>query len=231
MSSRLIDAIPNDNHSAFLAELLEAYVDRPGLGAMPKADLDALIVHLYRKYSATPDDFDVFDLSQRFRLRETRVKTLVSLGELKFGTMVEGDAWCTVLASTAKSRFAVERLERGQIRFPLENPALYPYLQRRLRQCGASATYSAGTEELKVELEVFLLVLDSVWSASESEFSTNKHLDRVQKDIKRTIERLGVSLGQKRLKALRGEKSVLGEALDKGSKLGSIGKFVLALLL
>ncbi len=128
MSSRLIDAIPNDNHSAFLAELLEAYVDRPGLGAMPKADLDALIVHLYRKYCGTPDHFDVFDLSQRFRLRETRVKTLVSLGELKFGTMVEGDAWCTVLASTAKSRFAVESLERGQIRFPLENPALYPYL-------------------------------------------------------------------------------------------------------
>ena len=224
----IYNKIPKGSRENFLEELLNAYVDKQGLGAMPKGDFDALIVHLYRKY-CDGDRFDAFELSQLFMIREPRLKTLVQMGELKFGTMVEGDAWCAVLTNTATARFSVESLERGEMRFKLENPSLFPYLQKRIRNLGATAKFSPSAEEVRMELTVFFEVLDQIHMASQTDFSTEKHLEHVQRDIRRTIEQVGKSLGKKRLKQLKGETSALGEALDRASKMAGIGSLVAAL--
>jgi hypothetical protein len=226
MASSTFELIKQSNRGAFLEELLDAYVDRQGLGAMPKGDLDALIVHLYRKYSRR-DGFDAFELSHQFKIREGRLKSLVQVGELKFGTMVEGDAWCEVLHGTATARFALDSLERRQIRFKLENPALFPYLQKRLRQLDSTARYVASTEEVTIELYIFLKVLNQIHAASESDFSTKDHLDRVQKNVERTIRQIGKSLGSKRRdQLLKEDKSALRDALNAAGEFSSIGSLI-----
>ncbi|WP_429067954.1 hypothetical protein [Aeromonas bestiarum] len=75
----MLDNIQDDKKAIFLSELMENYVGQQGLGSMPKADLDALIVHLYLKHSGT-QKVDVFALSETFRIKESRVKSLIETG-------------------------------------------------------------------------------------------------------------------------------------------------------
>ena len=80
--SEVYDKIPSQRRGLFLNELLIEYVDRQGLGAMPKADFDALLLHLFLKYSG--ESFDSFQLSRLFKIREPRLKSLVSKAGVKF---------------------------------------------------------------------------------------------------------------------------------------------------
>ncbi len=56
------------------------------------------------------------------------------------------------------------------------------------------AVYSARSETVTIELEVFLKLLDNVYRASESEFSTT-WLESIQEAIPASIEQIGTTLG------------------------------------
>ena len=78
----IIKDIPKNKHSEFLEELMKHYIDKQGLGGIPKTDFDALLVYLYTKYSGKA--FDVFSLSQRFMVKEARIKSLYETGLIKY---------------------------------------------------------------------------------------------------------------------------------------------------
>ena len=62
--SKLLKDIHAEKYSDFLSELLFHYVDKQGLGGIPKPDLDALIIYLYIEYNNKNKDFDAFPLCQ-----------------------------------------------------------------------------------------------------------------------------------------------------------------------
>lgn len=231
MKTGIYSKIPTESRDAFLEELLDAYVDGQGLGSMPKPDLDALIVHLYCKY-AMNGRFDSFELSQIFKIRESRVKSLIHNASVKFDSIDESGAWVKISKDISKSRFEVDSLERAQVRFKLENPALHRFLQKRVRKHEGTITYSASTEAITINLQLLFIVLDEVYDSSQSEFNTDD-MDEIRPLIEKTITAIGKSLGKKRLKELlagEAKGSKLGVILDGASKLSGIGGLILALI-
>ncbi|MBT2323292.1 hypothetical protein J7E62_13140 [Variovorax paradoxus] len=230
-SEPIIEQVPRQHREPFLAALLDAYVDTRGLGGLSKTDLDALIVYLYVKH-ALGGEFDAYKVAQAMMLKESRAKSLYETGLIKHGNLSEGAAWSEILVLLARTAYELESIERGQIRFHFGNPALFRYFQVRLRQVERTATYSAAYETVVIGLESFLLVLDNVYEQSQSDFKTTE-MDKVRPLVKPVIQKLGESLGKKRIKELTSgakSKSAAAQALETGARLASIGSFVKAAL-
>lgn len=227
----LIDDIPHSKHSNFLSELLGHYVDKQGLGGIPKTDLDALVVYLYTKYCSN-SEFDAFTLGQKFMLKESRVKSLYETGLIKYSELTEGLAWIEILKKLKNTKFELESNEKSQIRFKFENPALYKFFQKRLRVIGGTAPYSSSYETVTISLETFFELLEHVYDSSQTDFKSTE-MDKIHPLIEPVIKKLGSSLGKRKLKDLKGKGGLTtkaGKALDAASKMAGIGKFVTAIL-
>jgi hypothetical protein len=229
--SEIIRDIPDKNHSKFLVELLSHYVDKQGLGGMSKADLDALIVFLYTKYSIN-NDFDAFVLGQRFMIKESRVKSLYETGLIKYSALTEGAAWIEILDKLKTTKFELESNERSQVRFKFENPALYKYFQKRVRVIGGAAPFSSANETITISLDTFFELLEHIYDSSQTQFTT-KEMNKIHKLVGPVIKRLTSSLGKKRLRELQGEeglKTKAGKALQFASNLSGIGGLIVSVL-
>ena len=227
--TELIDDIPDSKRSDFLASIFTNYIEKQGLGGIPKSDFDALIVYLYAKHSK--GKFNAFELGQKLKIKESRVKSLYESALLKYSELTEGTAWIEILKSLRTTNFELESFERSQIRFKFENPAHFKYFQNRIRIIGSTATYSPTYETLTITLNVFFEVLEHVYSKSESQFAATE-TDEIQPLVGEVIEQIGKSLGKRRIKELRssdGIKTKAGQALDNASKLAGIGSMILAM--
>ena len=225
-----LEHIPVNKQAKFLGEFFTHYVDKQGLGGIPKPDLDALIVYLYTKYSGKP--FDAFELGHIFMLKEARVKSLYEIGLIKYSGLTEGGAWIEILDMLKNTKFELESSEKGQIRFKFENPALYKFFQKRLRVLGSTATFSSSFEIVTIPLDTFLELLDHIYDQSQTQFAATE-TDEIRPLVESVVARLGTSISKRKLKELRGEEGLAtraGKALDQGGKLANIGRFVLLLV-
>jgi hypothetical protein len=222
--------IPIDKHSDFLVELFEHYVDKQGLGGIPKPDLDALIIYLYLKYSKR--DFDAFSLGQIFRIKESRIKSLHETGLIKYSGLTEGEAWIQILTKLTTTKFELESNEKGQIKFKFENPALYKFFQKRLRVIGGTAPFSSAYEILTISLDTFFELLEHLFDKSQTQFATTE-MDKIHPLIEEVIKQIKTSLGDAKIKELQGTeglKTKAGKAISTASSLSGIGGFILKLL-
>lgn len=208
----------------FLSELMENYVDGQGLGSMPKSDLDALIVHLYLKYSGSTK-VDVFELSETFKVKESRIKSLVETGWIKFSQKNEPEVWKEILASLSRVTIELESLEKGQIRLKLENPAHFRYFQKQVRVLGSTVTYSSSSEQLVTQFDVFNKTLDRVFmQILGQDQSAIEPVKAIYSKIRNEI------IGQDRFERYRtgsDKDSKLGVALTRASELAGIGALLL----
>jgi len=230
MTSEILKDIPTNKHTEFLSEFFFHYVDKQGLGGIPKADLDALIIYLYTKYSGK--SFDAFSLGQTFLMKESRVKSLYETGLIKYSGLTEGKAWIEILTKLKKTKFELESSEKGQVRFKFENPALYKYFQKRLRVIGGTAPFSSTYEVVTISLDTLFHLLDHLYSISQTDFGS-KEMDKIHPLIETVIKQIGKSLGKKKLKELQGDeglKTKAGKALVAASSLSGIGSFIVALM-
>ena len=228
--SKIITHIPEDKHTEFLTELFSHYIDKQGLGGIPKPDLDALLIYLYTKYSGK--NFDTFTLGQTFKLKESRIKSLYETGLIKYSGFTEGKAWIEILSKLETSKFELESNEKGQIRFKFENPALYKFFQKRLRVLGATAPFSSTYEIITISLITLFELLDHLYDQSQTEFATLE-MDKIHPSIELVIKQIGTSLGSQKIQDLQGEAGLstkAGKALNTASGLSGIGGFVLAIL-
>ena len=210
--------------------LLSHYVDKQGLGGIPKPDLDALIIYLYTEYNN--EKFDVFSLGQKFRIKESKVKSLYETGVIKYSGLTEGTGWIKILTELKSTRFELDSYEKGQIRYKFENPALYKFFHKRLRVIGSNAAFSSSYETITISLETFFHLLDHVYDASQTQFSSDD-TDEIHKLVEPVIKQLGSSLGEKKLKALKNgndSKTKAGRALAFAVGLANIGSFISAIL-
>lgn len=208
----------------FLSELMENYVSSQGLGSMPKSDLDALIIYLYLKHSGT-SKVDVFELSELFKVKESRIKSLVEIGWIKFAQKDESAAWKEILESLSRASIELESLEKGQIRFKLENPAHFRYFQKQVRLLESTATYSPASEQLVTQFDIFNKTIDRVFLKVLNQDPTA--VDPI-KSIYRKIR--NEIIGPARFEQYRTgpeKDSKLGTLLTRASELSSIGALVL----
>ena len=150
------DNIKQDNKALYLSELLQNYVDQQGLGAMPKSDLDALILHLFVKYSKRR--LNSFELSGLFKITESRVKTLLEIAAVKFETSSEQEIWMTIIRDWKSSITEVSSIEKGQVVFKFENPGYFRYIQKETRNAGGTVIYSKSAESITISLATLFVL-------------------------------------------------------------------------
>lgn len=219
--SKLIDDIPEEKRSAFLSELLEIYVDNQGLGAMPKQDLDALILHLYIKH--TDATYDPFQLSTSFKVRESKIKSLRTLGSVKFGDENELNNWIKLISAIKNAKFDIASKERGDIRFKLTDPSYYRYLQNRARKFGP-CSYSPSSEAVTISLRTFFDLLDDVRTALDSEKPIGH--EQTSEEINSIFQTIGTTLSINSVEDLNSTSTSFKEALTHGASLAGIGSFI-----
>ena len=222
----MLENISENSKALFLRDLMQSYVGQQGLGSMPKADLDALIIHLYLKYSGT-QKVDVFALSETFKIKESRVKSLIETGWIKFSGKDEVEVWLDIIASLSRVSIELESLEKGQVRFKLENPAHFRYFQKQVRLLESTATYSPSSEQVVTQFDVFNKVINRVYLSvlSQHQTQTNDAIKAIYKRIRNDI------IGPERFESYRtGDKqsSILGKSLSKAAELAGIASLVIS---
>lgn len=222
----MLENISVENKSHFLNDLMGSYVGQQGLGSMPKSDLDALIIHLYIKYSAT-QKVDVFALSETFKIKESRVKSLIETGWIKFSGKDEPEVWREILDSLSRVSIELESLEKGQIRFKLENPAHFRYFQKQIRLLESTATYSTASEQVVTQFDVFNKVINRIY-----ENVLRDEQEQINDDIKAIYRRIRNDIiGPEKFETYRtGDKkeSILGRSLTKAAELSGIASLIVS---
>lgn len=221
----MLEDIPEANKAEFLSELMQSYVGQQGLGSMPKADLDALIIHLYLKHSGT-QKVDVFALSETFKIKESRVKSLVETGWIKFSGKDELEVWIEIIESLSRVSIELESLEKGQIRFKLENPAHFRYFQKQVRFVESTASYSPASEKVVTQFDAFNKVINRVY-----ENVARDQQDQIKEPVKAIYRRIRNDIiGPERFEEYRvGDKTdtILGRSLTRAAELSGIATLVI----
>jgi hypothetical protein len=204
------------------------YVATHGLGGMGKSDLDALILW---SFAEALDNHDHFFLGQKFKVKESRIKSLLATGEVKFDDTFDAVAWQKVLNDLSKASFSVESIEKGQIRFHLGKQHYFRHIQRQARELNDSFEQKASSEYVIANLSTLYKILDNAWNADNFGKDWNGDvLIKARENIKHTIGNIGRAVEGNELEQLRNAKSSkLFKAIEQGSKLASIGSLIVGL--
>src|SRR5690606_5162959 len=149
--------------SGFEDEFLEHYLQL-GLGSMPKADIDALVMHLLDRYglhgSAPLANYGNQAVSERLKTPVNRIKKLRYEAALKFGGRIEDQAMGRLLAALSKATLEADGDKIGLI---IEDTLAKNWLQGQLKTYQHIFDYSFNTEIVKVSAEGLFQVLHAVF--------------------------------------------------------------------
>jgi hypothetical protein len=219
----VFDKIPEERREDYLRELLDYVVERNGLASIPKADLEACFVYLYKKH-AEPD-IDLYSLSRLFRVKESKLKGLLELFHLKFGGgegRTDNEVILSILSAT---RFSIESFERVQISFHFRQIEFFALLQHFFRRENSYIRYDRSAELAAVNQNALYAVLDRIWT-EEDPAAGRPGSGREQ--VRTIIGNIGRSLDSEMRNELRKKPgSAFFKNLKNAGTLAGIGKTVL----
>jgi len=209
--------------------LFQEYVIEHGLGGMSKTDFDALLLWLV---SSRQKGLGSFELSNLFKIKESRVKSLLELAAVKFDQMDRHEAWQEILSLLKDVEYDIESLEKGQIRFQLKNPMLFRWLQEHVRNLNSTVSYYRSSEQVTMNLDILYRILDNLWEPGTlGEKWKGRVHEEAKKNIQAAIGRIGEKIAGNTLEELREMKRPkLLRILQQGAALSGIGNFIVPLL-
>jgi hypothetical protein len=152
---------------SFTAEFLDNYL-KFGLGSMPKADIDALVMALLDKYgyrlSGPMAPLSNQAVSERLRTPVAKVKKLRYEAALKFGGCVEDQAKGRLLASLAN---ATLEPEEDKVRLIIEDSLAKNWLQGQLKAHQQIFDHPFNTEIIRVSSSGLFAVLDTLFGEKQ----------------------------------------------------------------
>ena len=155
------------NSSSFETEFLDKYLTF-GLGAMPKADIDALVMSLLDKYGFNEDgplaSLSNQAVSAKLKAPVTRVKKLRYEAALKFGGDVEQEARARLLAALWNA--SLEPAD-NKICLIIEDALAKNWLQGQLKASAQIFDHSFNTEIIKVSADGLFTVLKGIFPGKE----------------------------------------------------------------
>jgi len=175
--------IPN----SFSSEFLEKYL-MFGLGSMPRADIDALVMHLLDRYGyegcGALAPLSNQEVSERLRTPVSKVKKLRYEAALKFGDSVEEQAKGRLLAALSD---AILEPHDEKVCLVIEDTLAKNWLQGQLKSHRQIFDHSFNSEIIKVPAKGLFVVLDALFDKQQTavfrdayaEAKTNK--DSVQR--------------------------------------------------
>lgn len=173
--------------SKFEEEFLENYL-KFGLGALPKSDIDALVMHLLDKYGyegnsplATHRNQEA---SEILKTPVSKIKKLRYEAALKFGESVEEQAKGRLLAALSKATLEIDD-NKEKVNLIIEDSLAKNWLQGQLKNHQLIFDHSFNTEIVKVTADGLFAVLEKLFSKYElSEFRKGYESAKKQRTAK-----------------------------------------------
>jgi len=167
----------------FENEFLENYL-KFGLGALPKSDIDALVMHLLDRYGyaeygplATRRNQEA---SEILKTPVSKIKKLRYEAALKFGESIEEQAKGRLLAALSQATLELDD-NKEKVNLIIEDSLAKNWLQGQLKSHQLIFDHSFNTEIVKVPADGLFAVLDTIFSKKElgkfrTEYSSAKKL-------------------------------------------------------
>lgn len=222
----IFDEIPAKNRDLFLKDLLEYVVEKNGLASIPKSDMEACFVYLYKKY--VNKNCDLYTLSKKFKIKESKLKGLMELFLLKFNDDNKPTDEDILLDILLNAKFQIESVEKVEVNFHFSKIEYVPIIKNYFRLINGSVNYNINSESIIVNQNRLYDVLDYIWKQHKK--------DEIKEDspkwkIQKIIGLLGNSIDDEIRNKLREsdvkKKSNLRQIIDYASKLAGIGSFVM----
>ena len=157
------------NQTNFTSEFLENYL-KFGLGSMPKADIDALVMSLLDRYgsdgSGPMASLSHQTISERLRTPVSKIKKLRYDAALKFSGQVEEQAMGRLLAALA---VATLEPQDDKICLIIEDTLAKNWLQGKLKIYRQIFDHPFNTEITRVSSTGLFAVLETIFSKSKLE--------------------------------------------------------------
>jgi len=219
--------IPKNKHSVFLKDILEYVVDRNGLASIPKADMEACFLFFYRKH--VNPDINLYNLSKIFKIKESKLKSLMELFSLKFNQddpSNDDNNKIIFLELMSTVLFHIESHEKVEISFQFDRLEYISLLRYYFRKVKGAVRFNSGSEQVIVNQNRLYDVLDLLWEENKLNNPSNCNIL-----IQKIIENIGESIDNEIRNELRKKpESILNKTLIYGSKLSSIGNFITSLV-
>ena len=155
--------------SNFENEFLENYL-KFGLGALPKSDIDALVMHLLDRYGyaghgplATRRNQEA---SEILKTPVHKIKKLRYEAALKFGDGIEEQAKGRLLAALSQATLEIDD-SKEKINLIIEDSLAKNWLQGQLKSHQLIFDHSFNTEIVKVPADGLFAVLDTIFNKKE----------------------------------------------------------------
>lgn len=173
--------------TSFSDEFLEKYL-MLGLGSMPRADIDALVMHLLDRYGVD-DSGPLAHLSnqaasEKLRTPVAKVKKLRYDAALKFGDNIEDQAKGRLLAALSN---AILESEGNKICIVIEDALAKSWLQGKLKERRQIFEHSFNSEIIKVSAEGLFVVLDSLFDQQKTKAFRDSY--KKSEDIQDAVKR------------------------------------------
>jgi hypothetical protein len=155
---------PIESSKTFADEFLEHYL-KNGIGAMPKSDVDSLVMYLLDKYSHNAgvplQSYSNQVVSETLRAPLARVKRLRYEAGLKYGGRAEDEARRRFVVCLSKASVELEK-ETGspsKMLLIIEDTLAKHWIQGQIKEHGLVFDGSFNSEIVKVEPRAFFAVL------------------------------------------------------------------------
>ena len=172
--------------SNFANEFLKHYL-KGGIGAMPKSDIDALVMHLLDKHASENGSalgrFPNQIASERLRAPLARIKRLRYEGSLKFGDRPEDEARNRFVRMLEKAGLELDKKEGTitKIVFVVEDTLAKNWIQGQIKEHSGVFDGSFNTEIIKVDPELFFHLLRTLLPDSKVDTFEEKYKELVKK--------------------------------------------------
>lgn len=179
-------SVQKSTEDTFANEFLKQYL-KGGIGAMTKADIDALVMHLLDKYSSENGrplgSFPNQIASERLRAPLARIKRLRYEGSLKFGGRPDDEARIRFIRLLAKAGLELHKKEGTitKIVFVVEDILAKNWIQGQIKEHSGIFDGSFNTEIIKVEPNLFFRLLRTLLPDSEIDKFEEKYNVLVKK--------------------------------------------------
>lgn len=159
----IINALPEANAKAVLAQLLERYLT-PAFAALPKNEVELLVLDALEQVGAISADPQVYELVSKLKVTRPKARRLIYDRELRHSSSADLDAKVKALLKRPLLQ------KQGELFvLEVENPLVSDHLRDKLQQLGYVCDGSFSPSLIKLGLEAITALIADLLSADEQE--------------------------------------------------------------
>ncbi len=159
----IINALPEANAKAVLAQLLERYLT-PAFAALPKNEVELLVLDALEQVGAISADPQLYELVSKLKVTRPKARRLIYDRELRHSSSADLDAKVKALLKRPLLQ------KQGELFvLEVENPLVSDHLRDKVQQLGYISDGSFSPSLIKLGLEAITALIASLLSTAEQE--------------------------------------------------------------